>query len=118
METPAPLQTERMGSNAWLITVQGRLDQQLSPQLDALLGEFLTAGRVQVVVDLAGVEYINSGGLRSLVSAWRRARISGGDVVLAGLSPRLLDIFQMVGFDRVFAIYADPSSAREAWRDK
>ena len=57
--------------------------------------------------------YINSGGLRCLVSAWRRTREQGGDLVLCGLNSRLEEIFSLVGFDRVFHIYATYEDAQK-----
>lgn len=96
---------ETQAADLWLVGVKGRLDQDLTPQLEQNLTELLEQGRVNLVIDLSGVEYINSGGLRCLVSAWRRARQQNGNVALRGLSPRIQDIFNMVGFDKVFQIY-------------
>ena len=49
-----------------------------------------------------------------LVSAWRRAREGGGDLVLSGMQPRLVEIFEMVGFDMLFGIYPDLDAALAA----
>lgn len=94
-----------------LLGVRGRLDQNLTPQLETSLTELLDKGHHHLIVDLTEVNYINSGGLRCLVSAWRRARQQNGDVVLSGLNTRLDEIFSMVGFDKVFRIYPDPDAA-------
>jgi anti-sigma B factor antagonist len=96
---------ERLSPNVWLVGVGGRLDQNLSPQLEEKLLDLLTKGENQLVVDLTQVSYINSGGLRCLVSAWRRAQRQEGNVVLCGLNARLQEIFSMIGFDDVFQIF-------------
>jgi len=95
---------EQQSNNIWLVGVRGRLDQSLTPQLNETLIGLLDNGRYHLIINLDGVSYINSGGLRCLVSAWRRARAENGDVVLFGLNDRILEIFTMVGFDKVFHI--------------
>ena len=96
----------QLKGNVWVVSSRGRLDQSLNPQLDKSLGELLDQGHQRLIIDLTDVTYINSGGLRCLVTAWRRARAQGGDLVLFGLNSRLDEIFSLVGFDRVFPIYA------------
>ncbi|PID85859.1 MAG: anti-anti-sigma factor [Chloroflexi bacterium] len=97
----------------WLVGVHGRLDQGLTPQLNEVLTALLDNGRYRLMLDLSDVSYINSGGLRCLVSAWRQARSENGDVVLFGLNERILEVFTMVGFDKVFHI-VDTSLQAEA----
>lgn len=101
-------------SNTWLVGVSGRLDQNLIPKLEETLNELLESGHNQLLVDLSQTSYINSGGLRCLVSAWRRAKAGEGSLSLCGLNARLQEIFTMVGFDKVFAIHADCGDARKA----
>jgi anti-sigma B factor antagonist len=109
---------EQLSPEVWMVGVRGRLDQALSPRLDESLIELIGDGRTQLVVDLTGVTYINSGGLRCLVSAWRKAQKQNGDVVLFGLNARLQEIFSMIGFDTVFRIYDARDSAEAAFDDQ
>ena len=97
-----------------LVSVDGRLDQDQTPQLESTLNTLLATGHDKLLVDLSGTIYINSGGLRTLVSAWRKARQQGGNLVLSGLNVRLQEIFHMVGFDKVFQIYVDAATAQKA----
>lgn len=100
-------------SNAWVITVTERLDQTQNPKLEETLNVLLDDGQFHLVVDLSRTSYINSGGLRCLVSAWRRAKANEGSLVLCGLNSRLQEIFSMVGFDKVFVIHEDCGTARD-----
>ncbi len=111
------IQQKTLPANVKLVSVNGRLDQTLSPQLEAALNEILDHEQYQIVVDLSQVNYINSGGLRCLVSAWRKARQQKGDVMLSGLDDRLTEIFAMVGFDKVFHIFPTPEKAQRAFKD-
>lgn len=105
---------EQVAADIWLVGVRGRLDQSLIPQLDDMLTSLINNGRFQLMIDFSNVSYINSGGLRCLVSAWRKARAEKGDVVLFGLNNRLLEVFTMVGFDNVFPIYSTRLEAQTA----
>ncbi|NHZ71544.1 MAG: anti-sigma factor antagonist [Aquificales bacterium] len=105
---------EQVSQSIWLVGVRGRLDQSLTPQLNETLTGLLDNGRYRLIVDLSGVVYINSGGLRCLVSAWRRARAENGDVILFGLNNRVLEVFTMVGFDKVFHIHDTSLEAQAA----
>lgn len=106
------IRQEQHTKNIWLVGVNGRLDQSLTPQLSETLTSLLDNGRYRLIINLSGVSYINSGGLRCLVSAWRTARANNGDVVLFGLNDRILEVFTMVGFDKVFHIVNTSSEAQ------
>jgi serine/threonine-protein kinase RsbW len=103
-----------LDDHAAVITPSGRLDSSSSPRLEKSLSAQLQQGTTWLFVDLTDVEYIASSGLKVLVAAWRRARDAGGDVVLAGMQPRIIEIFEMVGFDMLFQIYPDLHAALAA----
>jgi anti-sigma B factor antagonist len=105
---------ENLTNDKWLVGVRGRLDQHLTPQLEAELAGLLDQGHAHLIVNLHEVNYINSGGLRCLVTAWRRAHQQGGDLKLCGLNERVAQIFAMVGFDKVFQIFEDCDAASQA----
>ena len=103
----------QLDDDIWIVSSQGRLDQSLNPQLEQSLDELLDNGHQRFIIDLSEVTYINSGGLRCLVTGWRRSRAQGGDLVLFGLNSRLEEIFSLVGFDRVFQIYNSVDDAQK-----
>ena len=107
---------EAMDEQIWIVNVDGRLDQELTRELDTHLTNLLAANHNTIIVDLSKTDYINSGGLRCLVTAWRKAKQQEGNLSLCGLSSRLEEIFTMVGFDRVFPIYPDRHAAQKAAR--
>jgi anti-sigma B factor antagonist len=107
---------EALPGDLWLVTVDGRLDQNVTPDLEDTFAELFEAGHYRLIVDLSEATYINSGGLRCLVAAWRRARQHGGDVYLCGLRSRVHDVFSMVGFDKVFKVYPGRADATAAWQ--
>ncbi len=106
---PSAVWGQQHESGVWLVGVRGRLDHTSVPELEGVLDQLHAAGSHRLVVDLHETTYINSGGLRVLVTAWRRARSQSGDVHLCCLTDRLTEIFEMAGFERIFVIH--PSSA-------
>lgn len=105
---------QHLQENTHLIVVNGRLDYTQSNKLENELSQLQATTPTYFIVDLTKTTYINSGGLRSLVSAWRRAREAEGDLLLCGLSDKLMHIFKMVGFDKVFQIYPSQNDAKTA----
>lgn len=106
---PYPVRT--LDAMTAIVSPAGRLDSNTSQQLEQVLNAQLQMGVVWLFVDMSDVEYIASSGLKVLVAMWRRARESNGDVILSNLQPRIIEIFEMVGFDMLFQIFADLDSA-------
>jgi len=105
---------QQLPNDIWQVEVRGRLDQSQTPDLNAALIELINAEHYRLIVNLSDVSYINSGGLRCLVSAWRKAQARNGNVILFGLNDRLCEIFTMIGFDKVFQIYPTQEEALSA----
>jgi anti-anti-sigma factor len=97
-----------------LIAPRGRLDAAGARPLNEELKNHIAAGRVHLLVDLKETRYVSSNGMRVLLAAHKRAQTFGGGLALCCLTPRLLEIFEMAGFDRVFTIYATRTDAEAA----
>jgi anti-sigma B factor antagonist len=107
------IQSSTLTDDLHLVTVTGRLDQDQAPLLEIELTQLIQDGYYRLIVDLSEVNYINSAGLRCLVGAWRKAREHEGDLCLSGLNARLMEIFSMVGFDKVFQICSTVAAAQD-----
>jgi anti-sigma B factor antagonist len=100
-----------------LLSVSGRLDAMSAQQFKQTIDELFAAGRYRLVLDLAGLEYVASPGLRVLIEARKRARdwkitdLEGGDVRIANLPPRIKEVFDLTGFTSLFEIYSDTTEA-------
>jgi anti-sigma B factor antagonist len=99
-----------------VITPQGRLDAAGAPPLEAELKQHIDAGEVRLLVNLEGTRYISSNGLRTLLAAQKQAKVRGGALKLCCLSPRLVEIFEMSGFDRVFEIFQNREQAEKSFQ--
>jgi len=65
----------------------------------------------ELIVDLSGVEFIDSSGLAALLSTCRAARSWGGDIVLAGPLPRVQALIELTRLDDVVDVVADITEA-------
>ncbi len=89
----------------------GELDISCSPALrDQLLG-LLRRGSSCLVVDLSGVTYCDASGLAVLVSTRRRARLLGGSLRLAAVSPQVDQALRITGLDRHLDVFPTVQSA-------
>ena len=88
-----------------LVTVAGRVDSATAPDFEKALQSLIQANRNQIVLDLNGVEYMSSAGIRGMVSALKAAKSGGGDVRLAQLSTRVKDVLELAGLQSIFTIY-------------
>jgi anti-sigma B factor antagonist len=70
----------------------------------------------QVVLNLAGVTYLDSGGLGTLVGVYSSARATGADIKLTGLGQRLRDVLQITKLVTVFEVYDTEQQAIGAFR--
>jgi anti-anti-sigma factor len=105
---------EALSDQVYRIAPQGRLDAVTVPSLEAVIDEHLAAGHIQLVIDLAGVTYISSSGLRALLRARRQTQSRGGDVVLCDMSVRVTEVFDMIGFNNLFQIFPHATAAAVA----
>lgn len=88
-----------------LVEINGRIDSTNATRLGDALNEQIDAGRHQVVVDLAQVEYMSSAGLRELVSAVKKLRNLNGDLRIASPSPRVKEVLDIAGLDAIFQVF-------------
>ena len=96
-----------------VVSPRGRIDHASAEGFKTALGPYLAQagpGR-PVVLDLAGVEYIASVGLRVLMLASRQARAQGGTILVAALQPLVREIFEISKFTMVLPCFPSVADA-------
>ena len=91
--------------------VFGEETAQLRDQVKAVI----TKGS-RIVLNLANVTYIDSGGLGTLVALYTTARNAGGAVKLARLTPRVGDLLQVTKLLTVFEVFNSEEEAVQSFR--
>ena len=64
-----------------------------------------------VVVDLSGVEFLDSAGIGVLVGLFKNSRLHGGRARFCGLAPGVRSVLELIQLDRIFEIYDDVETA-------
>ncbi len=86
----------------------GRIDHATAEPFKTALVPHLAAcaaGRDRLVLDLGGVEYISSVGLRVLMLASKQAKAQGGSLASADLQPVVREIFEISRFNLVLDVF-------------
>jgi anti-anti-sigma factor len=81
---------------------------------DAQLQKMIKDGAARVVLDLAGVPYMDSAGLGALVQAAGLAKQQGGDLRLCGVSQRVADLIRLTRTDALLPMDADVDASLAA----
>ena len=94
-----------------VVQVTGEVDVYTAPKLREQLVSLVDAGRYDIVVDMDGVEFLDSTGLGVLVGGLKRVRTHDGSLRLVCSQERILKIFRITGLTKVFPIYDSVSEA-------
>ena len=89
-----------------ILVLTGRLNQASADALHAAAME--VAGdetSKALVVDMGGVDFIASVGIRSLIRPSQALSMRGGKLAVANLSPQISDFFKLTGLDQMFRVY-------------
>jgi len=107
-----PIESRQLESGIALVTISGRLVfgkevERLEAAVKALIG----LGQKRYIFDAAGLEYVDSSGIGTLVACLGDIRKSGGDLRLAAVSPRIQRLLQMTGVDQLLPTFPTVAEA-------
>ena len=94
------LHVEEDTGDGVVVRVRGEVDVVSSPPLYECLKNL--GDRQMVTVDLSGVTFLDSSGLSALVVTCRARESAGGELVLRGVKPAQMKLFELTGLDEVF----------------
>jgi anti-sigma B factor antagonist len=97
-------------NNVTLVQVQGRIDSMNANQLGEALSGEISNGKNQLVLDLAGVDYMSSAGLREIVNALKKVK-PNGDVRIAQPTARVREVLDMAGLSTILQIFDSQTDA-------
>ena len=91
--------------NALVVTVTGRMDAATSPEFEKDILESIAQGEKSFLINLSGLEYISSAGLRSILAAAKRLKEQNGEIIFSGLQGHVKEVFAISGFQGIFKIF-------------
>jgi anti-sigma B factor antagonist len=100
-------------TNRRVVHLAGEIDLEHAPQVRKVLLGAVEQGRL-ILVDMAGVEYIDSSGIACLIEALQEARKKCADLALIAVNPQAMRVLALARLDTVFAIHDDLTSAVQA----
>ena len=104
------LDVYRLGSHS-VVEVKGEIDVYTAPKLREKLIELVSEGSYNVVVNLEGVDFLDSTGLGVLVGALKRVKAHDGSLSLVCTQDKIIKIFKITGLTKVFPIHASVEEA-------
>lgn len=98
-----------------IVEIKGRLDVTTASDLEQVFTKLLSENQNKVLVECRELEYISSAGLRVLLNAAKQYDKVSGQIMLAGLSQNVKQVFEISGFTSIFPIYATRDEALKAF---
>jgi len=96
-----------------VLTVAGEIDMATAPRFRQRLLGVIGAGARHVVIDISGVDFIDSTGLGVVMGGAKRVRSAGGDIRLVAASSRLAELIELTRLDRAVDVFKSVSAATE-----
>ncbi|HET6397653.1 MAG TPA: STAS domain-containing protein [Pseudoxanthomonas sp.] len=116
------IQTEAVRQDAQRVALGGRLDTHTYAELDQALAPLLADARVRsLVLDLDGLDYISSAGIRSVFKARKALAARGGKVLVVNPQPQIQKVFDLVKavpLSEIFTSVAEADAYLDAMQRK
>jgi anti-anti-sigma factor len=95
-----------------VLILKGRLNQASADALHTAAMEFAGDDDCKaLIVDMGGVDFIASVGIRSLIRPSQALSMRGGKLAVANLNPQLSEFFTLTGLDQMFRVYETVADA-------
>lgn len=103
--------SEKREGDVAIVKIGGRLDGNAAQPAEESFARVLANGSPHIAIDMSGLDYISSAGLRVLLVIAKKAQQTKRKVVLFGLMSNVREIFSISGFDKIFSIHANAQAA-------
>jgi anti-sigma B factor antagonist len=94
----------RQVNDAMILSPFGEIDLSRAPSFRMHINSVQSQRPKKLIIDLAGVPYMDSSGVATLVEAMQNARRGGGKLILCAMQDRVRSIFEIARLDMVFTI--------------
>src|SRR5689334_4104816 len=101
---PISVRTDVRPDGLGVVHVSGDIDIDTAPALDAALSSLMAAGATHIAIGLAGVEFLDSVAINTLVRANLKIRSRGGRLRLAAVREHPRRLFGLLGMDQVIPL--------------
>lgn len=102
-------------SGVTVARVAGYIDTSEITAFSSSLLQLIQEGGDKILLDLSGVNYLGSAGLRLLMIAHQEAVKKGANFILCSAKKEIMDLIHIVHFEQCLAIYATKTEALQAF---
>ena len=95
------LSSEKRGKSV-VVHIKGRMDVVTAPNYEVECNKWIDRGENLLVVDLGGLEYISSAGLRSILVVAKKVKSKKGEICFCNASDMVKEVFSFSGFSSMF----------------
>jgi anti-anti-sigma factor len=99
-----------------VLGVRGELDALTSPELTRFFSNQAADTYRKMVLDLEGLSYSSSAGIRIFLGLARELRSGGGDLRIAAVQPRVDKIFKLSKFDKIVRVFPSVEAALQSYK--
>ena len=96
---------DREENGVTVVDIEGKMTTTTSPEADSSLKDLLADEVSQLLLNLEGVDFIASTGLRVILATGKKLMATGGRLAICSLNPTVADVFRMSGFSQMFDVF-------------
>ncbi|MBI4419041.1 MAG: STAS domain-containing protein [Ignavibacteriales bacterium] len=108
----------RDGEGFSVLELKGYLDAHTAPDLETTFQKLLTDKKYNIIVNCKDLTYISSAGLGVFMAYIEDVRKNRGDIKLTNMSPKVYNVFDLLGFPVLYEIYRDEHEAANKFRQQ
>ncbi len=101
-----------------VLELKGYLDAHTAPKLEEAFQSLLQNRRYRIVVNCRDLSYISSAGLGVFMAYIEDVRMNDGDIKLTNMSPKVYNVFDLLGFPLLYEIFKDEQEAIRRFFEK
>lgn len=98
-----------------VLAPSGRFTLVTAPSVKARIDQLVAGGQSRIVVDLSGVDYIDSSGLGALIGALKSTRSASGDLRIAAVGEQVKAVLHLTNIDRILVPFETSEAAAHGW---
>lgn len=103
--------TTRIRDGVNVVYLSGSLDTNTSSQAETRIKKLIDWGSMKILIDLSGIDYISSAGLRILLVVSKKLNKIGGKLRLCSLNETVQEVFDISGFTMIFDLFESEDQA-------
>jgi anti-sigma B factor antagonist len=101
-----------------VLEIKGYLDAHTAPELESAIDTLVKERKYNIIVNCRDLTYISSAGLGVFMAYIEEVRKNQGDIKLTNMSPKIYNVFDLLGFPLLYEIFKDEREAMQKFVDK